>query len=215
MNASVFPSSTCPAVQLSGSANIVPSAPPVIYGVDCDDTIIGVSRSWDRFAVANNTPGLVFDSMTQRRIWDHITDATTIEIYRELIERVRDGATITLPLRCDAPALRRWLTLTASPMPHGGVKFTSRTIREEARPHLAIMEPSVPRSAALLKTCGWCRKIHVPGRAWVEAEEAVHQLNLFEQPRLPRLTHGICPVCADAMLKLESEGLQAQLAAMS
>jgi hypothetical protein len=214
MHASLFPTITSCSKHQSISIDAdIPTA-SVIYGINCDDVIVGVSRAWDRFASANAAPGLVFVSMARRRLWDHITDATTISIYRDVVRRVREGATITLPLRCDSPTLRLWLTLTASPMRHGGVKFTSRTIRQEARPHLAIMDPSVPRSKALIKTCGWCRKFQVPGRAWVEAEEAVRQLNLFEHPGLPRLTHGICPVCADAMLKLESNDLQSQIAAM-
>ncbi|HUG09835.1 MAG TPA: hypothetical protein VMM36_02420 [Opitutaceae bacterium] len=193
----------------------MPSTSPVIYGIDGDDMIVGVSRAWDRFAVANATRELVFGSMIRRRLWDHISDATTVSIYHEVLERVRNGTTITLPLRCDAPTLRRWLKLTASPMPSGGVRFVSRTIRQEVRPYLAILDPSLPRSKALLTTCGWCRKFHIHGNAWVEAERAVREMNLFEQTTLPQLTHGICPVCVESMLKLESDELQSQVAAMS
>ncbi|HEY5551732.1 MAG TPA: hypothetical protein VIK52_07580 [Opitutaceae bacterium] len=165
--------------------------------------------------MANEAPGLVFGSLTRKRLWDHISDPTTVAIYRNLVERVRDGAKVTLPLRCDSPTLRRWLTLTASPMPLGGVKFTSRTIRLQARTYLAVMDPSIPKSGELIKACGWCRKLHVPAQGWVEAEEAVDRLGLFEHATLPRLMHSICPVCADAMLNLQSDDLQAQLAALS
>lgn len=215
MNASPFPTTTSCSNHQRRAIETDSSPSPVIYGIDSGDEIIGVSRAWDRFAVANDAPGLVFGSLARKRLWDHISDATTVAIYRELVGRVRDGATITLPLRCDSPSLRRWLTLTASPMPRGGVKFTSRTIRQQTRAYLAILDPSVPRSTGLITTCGWCRRIHIPGSAWAEAEEAVRRLNLFEHASLPGLTHGICLVCSDAMLKLESNDLQSQIAAMS
>lgn len=40
-------------------------------------------------------------------------------------------------------------------------------------------------------------------------------MNLFEQTTLPRLTHGICPVCFEAMLKHGSDNLPSRVAAVS
>lgn len=204
----------CSALEAKVIEPRLPITPPVVYGIDCDDRIIGVSRAWDRFAAANGAPEIAFASVRGRELWEFVCDASTAAIYRDVLGRVRDGATITLPLRCDSPSKRRWLTLTASPLARGGVRFTSRTIREQARPSVSLLEPAPARSSELIRLCSWCCKAQVPARGWVEVEEAVRLLDLFETPAVPRLTHGICPVCADAMLKLESDNLQSQFSAM-
>ena len=51
--------------------------------------------------------------------------------------------------------------------------------------------------------CAWCKKADVGG--WVEVEEAVRRLQLFDQARLPRITHGVCPACKETFeTKLQS-----------
>lgn len=214
-DASSYPAGTCdlhPHELPPGTAN---SSPPVIYGVDAEDTIVGASRSWDQFATANEAANVRFASVKGRKLWDFITDPTTKDIYTDVVANVRAGATITLPLRCDSPTARRWLTLTATPMAGGGVKFTSRTIREQSRPRVAILDMRSPRSSQFIKACSWCRKFQVPSQGWAEVEEAVMKLGLFDSPSPPLLTHGICPACAGILLKLESDDLQAKITSMS
>ena len=83
--------------------------------------------------------------------------------------------------------------MEASLVGNGGVEFNVRTLSIEKRPPQALLDPAV-RSGPLLRICGWCKKIPI-GVRWVEIEEAISEMHLFENAALPRLTHGICEEC--------------------
>jgi hypothetical protein len=51
----------------------------------------------------------------------------------------------------------------------------------------------------MLTMCGWCDRFLVDGE-WVEVEEAVARLGLFELPKLPSIDHGVCPDCTEMLL---------------
>jgi hypothetical protein len=76
----------------------------------------------------------------------------------------------------------------------GAIDFRVRTISEEERQSQPLLDPLRPHSDELLLVCGWCKKVDLGGR-WVEVEEAVSHLGLFEQSLLPDLTHGVCEDC--------------------
>jgi hypothetical protein len=38
----------------------------------------------------------------------------------------------------------------------------------------------------------------VKAGGWVEVEEAVRELWLFERTQLPQITHGVCPDCQES-----------------
>jgi hypothetical protein len=63
------------------------------------------------------------------------------------------------------------------------------------------LDPRSARSGDYIPVCGWCKKVRI-GEEWTEVEDAVRQLQLFEEPRLPQITHGICPRCYQEMLKV-------------
>lgn len=54
-------------------------------------------------------------------------------------------------------------------------------------------------SNELLQMCSWCKRVALPD--WVEAEEAVSRLKVFETELLPRITHAICPACLENLEK--------------
>jgi hypothetical protein len=58
------------------------------------------------------------------------------------------------------------------------------------------------RSTELLRSCGWCKRVDVGGGEWAEVEEAVVRLRLFDLPKLPLLTHGMCEGCQARMLAM-------------
>ena len=47
--------------------------------------------------------------------------------------------------------------------------------------------------------CGWCKRVAVPPDRWLEVEEAVAALALFDEPRPPQLTHGVCEECSSRL----------------
>jgi hypothetical protein len=171
----------------------------VLYAVNSRDELTWVGGQWERFALENGGAALLPEHVLGRPLWDFVSDATTRQLYREALARVRAGRAIRLPLRCDAPGLRRWLELTISPDEGGRVLFESRTLREEAREPVAVLGASGPRLEELLRCCSWCKRVEAGGE-WLEVEEAVARLNLFEHAALPMLTHGMCEPCHDAFL---------------
>jgi hypothetical protein len=43
--------------------------------------------------------------------------------------------------------------------------------------------------------CSWCRRVRLDAARWVEVEDAVAELRLFEDVRPPQISHGVCPIC--------------------
>lgn len=93
--------------------------------------------------------------------------------------------------------------MTVSGADQGSVVFETKVIREEKRPPVSLLSRSAPRSIDHMRMCSWCNKVDVSFGAndWVEVEEAVRRLRLFELVQVPQLTHGICDACLEKMIK--------------
>lgn len=173
------------------------SPKPLAYSLDHRDRIVRVSDAWTRFALENDAPELAAQHVLQRSLWDFLDDPTT-HIYRDLISRVRQGRTVRFSLRCDSPTVRRCLLMTATPADSSRVDFESLVVGVEPRPIQRIWDRRTIRTGTYLRSCAWCKKIHV-GSEWMEVEDALEPLRIFEMERLPEITHGICGVCKRAM----------------
>lgn len=131
-----------------------------------------------------------------------IADAATGRVYHQLFERAAaTGRPLSFPIRCDSPGLRRFLTLTITPRTTSGFTVSTVTKRTEPRDGMPLLAADQPRDDRFLTMCGWCQRVHLDER-WVELEEAVTALRLFERARLPRVSHGICESCQRAMEEL-------------
>jgi hypothetical protein len=170
----------------------------VVYRIDAQDRIAFVNQEWDRFAAGNAAPDLQAPSILARSLWDFISDGTTRHLYRDILKRVRGGGRARFPFRCDGPDLRRFLEMDASPLEAGSVEFRVRTLSVEPRAFQPLLDGGAKRSGEMVRMCGWCKKVSVDG--WVEVEEAIALLKLFESAELPMLTHGICESC-DARMR--------------
>jgi hypothetical protein len=170
-------------------------SPPVIYWVDARDYLVRVNEAWDVFAHENDAPDLVAERVTGRPIWDGIADAGTRHLYAALLPRVRAGATARFSLRCDSPTMRRRLHLTIGPDEAGLVRFESVVTAIEPRPEQPLLRRDLPRGLGVLTVCGWCKRVSVLD-GWLELEDAVAQLRLFDVDLLPELSHGLCPDCS-------------------
>lgn len=175
-----------------------PALKPVFrYVVDAFDRICYVSPEWEDFALENATPCLAGGQAIGRPLMDFITDPSTQEIYRLILEHVRrDRLPTVVPFRCDSPALRRFMELRISPARGDEVQFEGCLLRLEPRDPVPLLEPAVPRSSEFVTICGWCKRVRVH-TAWLEVESAVERLGLFNRSPLPQLTHGICGECAE------------------
>ncbi|MDQ3347404.1 MAG: hypothetical protein M3545_05495 [Acidobacteriota bacterium] len=174
----------------------------VAYTLDASDAIIAVNDAWIAFATANDGVPLLPPAILGRSLWDFIADRTTILLYRRLFERVRAGISpVRFSFRCDAPALRRLLEMSIVMQPAGALRLVVRSVRVEGRPAVLLLDPAGKRSDAVLRMCGWCKRIPDRGGRWMEIEAALPLLALFDQTALPAISHGICGECHRVMME--------------
>lgn len=171
------------------------------YVIDSDNKIVSVNTDWLSFARENRAPNLaVSEDVIGRSLFDFVSDKETRHLYQMIIERVRNnGETVTIPFRCDSPSLRRFMELEISQQTNSWVQFVGRIIREESRTSVSLFDPEFPRSSEFVVVCSWCKRVNVSGE-WLEVEHAVNQMEIFNQAKQPRITHGICSDCSERML---------------
>lgn len=176
-----------------------PLSDDVVYRVDGKDRIVFTNDAWDRFAFENESPHLSGERVRLWPLWEFVSDATTRNLYRKLIDAARAGRPSSFPLRCDSPGTRRLLRLSVLPgAAPGEVEFRSRAESVEPRPPERLLAVEEPRAGTLLRACAWCSRISVEDD-WLEIEAAASRLALFQGRRLPPLSHGICPPCEARM----------------
>ncbi len=177
-------------------------AKPFIYKINAHDRIIYVNPTWAKFAEANQAAHLS-RTVLGSSVWSHLYGSETTQIYQFLLRRARHkNRDLTFPFRCDAPGIRRYLQMVMRPHPNHAVEFVCTLLREEPRDDVKLLNPATPRDDKVIVMCGWCKKVQMP--EWVEVEEGIIRLHHFDQPLLPRITHGVCPSCKRTLLNLET-----------
>jgi hypothetical protein len=173
----------------------------IVYRIDASDCIVAVNEAWDEFARANGGAHLQGPGILGQRLWNLIGDLSTQEIYRALVNRVRQGAApVRFGFRCDGPDRRRLLQMAMSAQNNGSVLFEVSPLVVEDRPTVSLLRTSAAPMGTPMRICGWCKRIPTSEGIWLEVEEAVRSLNLFDDAQLPALTHGICPACHASMM---------------
>ncbi len=165
----------------------------IVYRINGQDRIVFVNEEWDRFAQANDGETVLAARVLQRPLWDFISDVTTQEIYRQILQRVRSGRPVRFTFRCDAPQFRRTLRMDIYPGEGNTVEFRTHTLSEEHRQSVRF-EVTRCGSGDLLRMCSWCKKVYTEG-SWEEIEVAIERLQIFRRPCPPLITHGICESC--------------------
>jgi hypothetical protein len=169
------------------------------YLIDESNRISYVSPEWLEFAIENGAQQLVLPGVLGKPLWPFIADLETMQLYQEILKKVRSASVvICFPFRCDAPQLRRFMEMIVRPRDVNSIEFNSRVVREEPREPVPLLAPTMPRSDRLIRMCGWCKRVATP--EWLEIEEAIPRLRLFEQDAMPRITHGICEDCKEQIV---------------
>lgn len=170
-----------------------------VYRVDADDNIVFVNSDWESFAQENLASQLTSEAVCGRPLSGFVAGWETQHLYHVIIESARrDRRTIVIPFRCDGPGVRRFMELTVTPRPVGHVQFEGRVVREETRTTVRLLDPSACRNEEYVVMCGWCKRVDVSSD-WLEVEEAVRRLALFNSTALPQITHGMCVDCEERM----------------
>ena len=168
----------------------------VNYRIDRYDIIRFVSPSWDHFARKNNGGDILAAAILGRKIWDFVANVETRHIYQTVVAKLRAGqASARFPFRCDSPDRRRFMQMEMKLADDNGIEFVSEILREETRGPIPLLDQLSPRTGKHLSMCSWCKKIEVAG-AWLEIEDAIIALNLFESTIMPQVSHSICDPCS-------------------
>ena len=179
----------------------------ITYHIDNDNRIIHISDEWQPFADSNRAKQLTRDKVIGQSIYTFISDRESRHIYEMLFARCREkNNTLHFPFRCDAPDTRRFMQMTISPLADDTIAITSCILREEKRESVALLDIDCDRSDEFVTICGWCKKVRMENDQWVEVEQAIQHLKLFDTLVLPRLSHGMCQPCHEAQMALLREG---------
>jgi hypothetical protein len=170
----------------------------IVYRIDTNDDIVSVNDAWRSFAHANGAP-TVADEIVGSSIWECIDGPETVLLWRDLIARVRQGATLSIPYRCDAPGRRRCLRMHLERLHDGSVEFASTLAYAEDRDPVELLAAHYELGEPI-RCCSWCRRADAGG--FVEVEEAIVRLGLLEQESR-QITHVICDECAAVVLAAE------------
>lgn len=172
------------------------------YLIDDNDNITYLSEQWQPFADGNKAKKIDTTRVIGKRLSDFITDSKCQHIYWLLINRIRQtGGSFKFPFRCDSPDVRRYMEMEVHQHETGQIEFRSCVLQEEPRESVLLLESNIKRSGDLLRICSWCKKVKVDETAWLEVEEAIKKLSLFNAKTLPDLTHGMCPSCYDDVIE--------------
>lgn len=168
------------------------------YSIDGNDVIVSLGDEWLRFARENGARELSRESVIGHGLWEYIAGDTTRELYEVIFRRVRDqGRMLVLPFRCDSPDRFRFMQLAVEPGEGSGLRLGGRLLREQARPHVKLLDRLVTRSSEPLPICSVCLRVQVLGTTWMEADEAAERLDLFGAPELPALDYRVCADCVE------------------
>lgn len=168
------------------------------YIIDNKDNILSISsQEWDEFYNQNSDQESCLSSnIIKEPLWDYIDDFETKHLYENIINNVRKyNKQITIPFRCDSPSQRRFLNLTLKPLKGEYIEFISKIEKIENREFIPLLDNKRDSSEEILIVCSMCKKIKLEENLWEEVETAVSLLKLFEKPKLPMLSHGLCPFC--------------------
>jgi len=178
------------------------TSPAVLYSLDAEDRITGVGGAWSEFARSNGADELAGGALLGHLLWDFIAGVEVREIYRSLFEKARSGGTpLRVPFRCDSPGELRELRLQITPLPKRALALVSTTLRIEDRAAAAQILREMAHSDSgegPLDMCSWCKGVHMEDQWW-EIDEAVARFDLLRDGPLPRISHGICPICLAAL----------------
>lgn len=167
----------------------------LVYVLDQRDCLAWVSTAaWDRAATAAGAPWLTAASTMGSSLWSQIGDATTAELYRLLLKRVRAGHAIDISFDGSGAGVMREMRLRMASLPNAHVECTSTVVREQQcdGPDGSARGHQPPRR---LTVCSWCGRMRVDDE-WQEIEVAMAALRVFLDGVPSVISHGACYDCA-------------------
>jgi hypothetical protein len=178
----------------------------IIYRINLRDEILFVNDIWNQVVSAHSDSSLLEQNILGRAIWEFINDNLTRDFYKEIIQSVRRNKPARFNFRCDSPSTRRLMEMDITRQTNEQVQFESKIIRAEKRPFQRMLDSGALRSDKIIISCSWCKKVNIEKDIWLEIEDAVSAMGIFENAKLPNISHGICKECYKTCIrKLDEE----------
>lgn len=166
------------------------------YSIQRDGTVASVSDAWLEFARENRAPELTREYVVGRSLWSFVAGRETRLLYEDLFHEVRTrDASIELPFRCDTPDRFRFMRLILRAGPEDLVDCEGILVREQERPYFSILDRAFPRTQAQISMCSLCKRVHTFDLQWLELEDAIRKLDLFDSSQLPEIRYTVCEDC--------------------
>jgi hypothetical protein len=166
-----------------------------VYEIDENNRLVAAGPEWDDFALANDGADVVFDRVVGRDLFELIVGDEVRYIYEQMLKSVRtSGARHYFEFRCDGPTQRRRLSMAIRDAGGGHVGFETRVLEVRPRPAVSLLDRAASRGPKLVRVCAWCARVRA-GADWLDLDEAIGVHDLFDQPQVPRMSHGICGDC--------------------
>ncbi len=133
-----------------------------------------------------------------RGYFEFSNDEMLRQLLSKIFDRVRKfNKTFKTTYRCDDEENIRIFELVIEPLGKNILKLTHKLFKKEPRPHSLDF---TQRSDLIYRMCAWCDKIFYNDR-YIELDEAVNKMKIFEHNFLPRFSHGICNDCQKKLLE--------------
>ena len=169
-----------------------------VYHIDKDDKIFHVNKSWNEFAVENDSSHLV-NSVLEKPIWDYISDGLVKNLYKELISAVRiTKEAVHISFRCDSPEKMRFLEMQLFPLMDDGIAFHNILLREKTKEEGFTAEIIAIMAQAGFSMCSSCNRINVGGE-WMELVDALKERKIEGTTLIAH--YGMCSECATSLNK--------------
>ncbi|MDK2792967.1 MAG: hypothetical protein PWQ25_1830 [Deferribacteres bacterium] len=121
-----------------------------------------------------------------------------IKILKRIFDNVRvKNKAFSTTYRCDNDNYIRLFRLDIIPLDSSKIKLEHTLIDQRQR--VTSLE-NFKQSSRIVTMCAWCNKI-LCNDQYVEIDEAVNNLKLFEDEGIPKFSHGICDSCKSVLEK--------------
>jgi hypothetical protein len=162
-----------------------------VYVVDRADRIVSVEGDWDSFALENGGATACAAHVVGGRLVDAIAGDPARMFITAILMRVRaSGQAETVPYRCDSDRVRRYYTMTLTPLSGGRVRVEHEPDGEEPGAVRVRIRPAAKGRPAPLRCSICCRVREGAGEAaaWRDPFEG-------EADRDLRVIHTVCDDC--------------------
>lgn len=169
----------------------------ISYFLDTEGIIRKVSGPWDEFANDNDGAGARAEAVIGKSLASFIAGDISNMFVQAMVDSARArGKTVYRPYRCDSGRMKRYMEMTAIPLPDGLVEVRHRLLYTEPVRHFQFVPAQRIASpgAMRIKRCSMCNKVRVASD-WYEIDDAL-RLDLLapEQAEGPWI-FGVCPPC--------------------